>query len=73
MCAAPLEMNEGTHSGKSTICLKAAVLLDPQTAFTFTFTPGNNKIGIQCICWFYSQGRIRGTLHEEGVCRGAVG
>ena len=23
MCAAPLEMNEGTHSGKSTICLKA--------------------------------------------------
>ena len=26
VCAAPLEMNEGTHSGKSTICLKAAVL-----------------------------------------------
>ena len=30
-------MNEGTHSGKSTICLKASVLQDPQTAFTFTF------------------------------------
>ena len=26
VCAAPLEMNEGTHSGKSTIYLKAAVL-----------------------------------------------
>ena len=26
VCAAPLEMNERTHSGKSTICLKAAVL-----------------------------------------------
>jgi len=26
VCAAPLEMNEGIHSGKSTICLKAAVL-----------------------------------------------
>jgi len=26
VCAAPLETNEGTHSGKSTICLKAAVL-----------------------------------------------
>ena len=26
VCAAPLEINEGTHSGKSTICLKAAVL-----------------------------------------------
>jgi len=26
VCAAPLEMNEGTHLGKSTICLKAAVL-----------------------------------------------
>jgi len=26
VCAAPLEMNEGTHSGTSTICLKAAVL-----------------------------------------------
>jgi len=26
VCAAPLDMNEGTHSGKSTICLKAAVL-----------------------------------------------
>jgi len=26
VCAAPLEMNEGTHSGKGTICLKAAVL-----------------------------------------------
>jgi len=30
-------MNEGTNSGKSTICLKAAVLKDPQTAFTFFF------------------------------------
>ena len=38
MCAAPVEMNEGTHSGKSTIGLKAAVVKDPQTAFTFTFT-----------------------------------
>jgi len=35
VCAAPLEMNEGTHSGNSTICLKAAVLYVPQTAFTF--------------------------------------
>jgi len=26
VCAAPLEMNEGTHLGKSTICLKAAVM-----------------------------------------------
>jgi len=26
VCAAPLEMKEGTHLGKSTICLKAAVL-----------------------------------------------
>ena len=26
VCAAHLEMNEGTHSGKSTICLKATVL-----------------------------------------------
>jgi len=26
VCAAPLKMNEGTHLGKSTICLKAAVL-----------------------------------------------
>ena len=30
-------MNEGAHLGKSTICLKAAVLKDSQTAFTFTF------------------------------------
>jgi len=26
VCAAPLEMNEGTHSGKRTMCLKTAVL-----------------------------------------------
>jgi len=26
VCAAPLEMNEVTLSGKSTICLKAAML-----------------------------------------------
>ena len=26
VCAAPLEMKEGTHSGKNTICLKASVL-----------------------------------------------
>jgi hypothetical protein len=32
-------MNEGTRSGKSTICHKATVLWDPQTAFTFTFLP----------------------------------
>jgi hypothetical protein len=38
VCAAALEMNEGTRSGKSTICHKAVVLWGPQTAFTFTFT-----------------------------------
>jgi len=26
VCAVPLEVNEGTHSGKNIICLKATVL-----------------------------------------------
>ena len=38
MCEAPLEMNEGTQSGKSTICLKGSSAVRPTNGLYLFFT-----------------------------------